>query len=44
MDEQRFQRQKSLREMDERSRQLQHEREIEMLHELEDFWSIKPDV
>jgi hypothetical protein len=30
--------------MDEKSRQLQHERDIEMLHELEDFWSVKPDA
>jgi hypothetical protein len=44
MEEQRFEHEKSLRERDERSRQLQHEREIEMLHELEDFWSVKPDV
>jgi hypothetical protein len=44
MHEQRFQQEKSLKEMDERSRQLQHERDIETLHELEDFWSVKPDV
>jgi hypothetical protein len=43
-EEQRFEHEKSLREMDEKSRHLQHEREIEMLHELEDFWSVKPDV
>ena len=42
--DQSFEHEKSLREMDEKSRQLQHEREIEMLHELEDFWSVKPDV
>jgi hypothetical protein len=46
-EEQRFEHEKSLREMDERSRQLQHERNIEMLemlHELEDFSSVKPDA
>jgi hypothetical protein len=36
MNEQRFQQEKSLREMDEKSRQLQHERDIEWLHELEE--------
>jgi hypothetical protein len=44
MDEQRFQQEKSLRDIDERSRQFQHERDIEMLHQLEDFWYVKPDV
>jgi hypothetical protein len=43
-DEQLFQQEKSLREMDEKSRQLQHERENEMLHELEDFWSQAPEA
>jgi hypothetical protein len=43
-DEQRFQQEKSLRGMDERSRQLQHERDIEWLHELEDFYLVKPDA
>jgi len=44
LEEQRFEHEKLLREMDERLRQPQDEREIEMLHELEDFWSAKPDV
>jgi hypothetical protein len=44
MEEQRFEHEKSLREMDEKSRQLQHERDIETQHELEDSRSVKPDV
>jgi hypothetical protein len=38
-DEQRFQQKKSLSDMDERSRQSQHERDMQILRELEDFWS-----
>jgi hypothetical protein len=43
-EEQRFEHEKSLREMDEKSRQLQYERDIEWLRELEDFYSVKPDA
>jgi hypothetical protein len=39
-----FEHEKALREMDERSRQLRHERDIEWLRKLEDFYSTKPDV
>jgi hypothetical protein len=47
LEDQRFEHEKLLREMNEKSRQLQHERDIEMLemlHELEDFSSVKPDA
>jgi hypothetical protein len=43
-EEERFEHEKLLRQMDEKSRQLQHERDIEWLHELEDFYSVKPDA
>jgi hypothetical protein len=44
MNEQLFQQEKLLREMDEKSRQLQHGRDIEWLHELEDFYLTKPEA
>jgi hypothetical protein len=44
MEEQRSLRDKLRREMDEKSRQLQQQRDIEWLHELEDFYLLKPDA
>jgi hypothetical protein len=43
-EEQRFEHEKLLREMDEKSRQLQHQRELEWLHELDDFYLVRPDA